>query len=159
MALLVTLRAKFKALSVLIVGVIMAVMATGCGSGVDDYTGTWMGIDETGRGLSKVYQYDIAISENGTDYTIRVTQSDYQVSLNHSSANWRSTMPHYFTAQMNSDGDLVSDIGVIRADPNNFRLVYGNIYLVRKAKNTEAKFKYVARKEIEQLYPGIVVND
>ena len=68
-------------------------------------------------------------------------------------------MPHYFSASLNNNGDLVSDIGVIRADHQNFRLIYGNIFLVRKAKNTELKFKYVVRRELEERYPGIVMVD
>ena len=50
-------------------------------------------------------------------------------------------------------------MGIIRADVQNFRLIYGNIFLTRKAKNTELKLKYVIRTEIEQRYPGIRVFD
>ena len=48
---------------------------------------------------------------------------------------------------------------MIKADPANFRLLYGNIPLVRKAKNTELKLKYVVRGEVEAKYPGIEVLD
>lgn len=136
----------------------MAAVTSGCGPS-DEFTGSWMGIDELGGGKSKVYQYDIALSEDGSNYMIRVTQFDYERNINNSQAVWRSTAPHFFHAYRNEKNQLVSDIGVIRADTRNFRLIYGNIYLVRKAKNTEVKFKYIVRNELEQRYPGIMIAD
>lgn len=151
---------RLKAAVLLMVTVMLAaLMLGGCGVSNDEYAGTWMGIDEQGNGNSKIYQYTITPDDSGYGYMIEVVQSDYTVNINHSQARWRSTSPHYFNAQMNANGDLVSDIGVIRADPANFRLIYGNIYLVRKAKNTEVKLKYVARREIESMYPGIMIAD
>lgn len=154
-----TIKTKLKTALLLLVTVFTAFVISGCGNGSDEYVGTWMGLDEVGYGNSKIYEYKIEPSDNGVDYTICVTQYDYEISLNHSSAVWRSTMPHYFNAHLNNNGDLISDIGLIHAEPQNFRLVYGNIFLVRKAKNTEVKFKYVLRREIEAKYPGIIVVD
>ena len=154
-----TFKAKVRAMCLLLGALLVAFVVSGCGNSSDDYVGTWMGINEIGYGNSKVYEFDIELDRNGIDYIICVTQKDYDVSINHSAAEWRSTMPHYFSASLNNNGDLVSDIGVIRADHQKFRLIYGNIFLVRKAKNTELKFKYVVRRELEERYPGIVMVD
>lgn len=157
MSFLSSIKNKIKTALLLVGALCTALIISGCGNGSDEYVGTWMGIDEVGYGNSKIYEYQIALADNGIDYTICVTQYDYNININHSSAVWRSTTPHYFNAQLNNNGDLISDIGVIHAEPQNFRLAYGNIFLVRKAKNTEVKFKYVLRREIEARYPGIVV--
>ena len=113
----------------------------------------------SGCGMSSdVYQYEIETSEDGEGYIIRVTQFNYNVDMTQTTAVWKESAPHFFRARLDK-GNLVSDIGVIKADPANFRLLYGNIPLVRKAKNTELKLKYVVRGEIEAKYPGIEVLD
>ncbi len=141
----------------LFAALIVAFTTAGCGMSSDDYVGTWMGLDEHG-GNAQVYQYDIAISENGDDYIIRVTQFDYKVSMNYDTAVWKASSPHFFRGHLDK-GMLVSDIGIIKADPANFRLLYGKINLVKKAKNTELKLKYVVRNQLEAKYPGIEILD
>ena len=136
---------------------VVAFTTSGCGMSSDDYVGTWMGLDQHG-GNSHVYQYEIETSEDGEGYIIRVTQFNYNVDMTQTNAVWKESAPHFFRARLDK-GNLVSDIGVIKADPANFRLLYGNIPLVRKAKNTELKLKYVVRGEVEAKYPGIEVLD
>ena len=140
------------------VAVLLGVMTVSCGNLDDPYVGTWMGLAEIGGGNSKLYEYQIEADDDGT-YSISVVQYDYDVSINHAQAVWRSTSPNYFAGQLNNRGELTTTMGIIRADVQNFRLIYGNIFLTRKAKNTELKLKYVIRTEIEQRYPGIRVFD
>ena len=149
---------KFRRTIVIMVAVLLGVMTVSCGNLDDPYVGTWMGLAEIGGGNSKLYEYQIEAEGDG-NYTISVVQYDYDVSINHAQAVWRSTSPNYFAGQLNHQGDLITTMGVIKADVQNFRLIYGNIFLTRKAKNTEMKLKYVIRAEIEQRYPGIRVFD
>lgn len=149
---------KFRRTIVIMVAVLFSVMTVSCGNLDDPYVGTWMGLAEIGGGNSKLYEYQIEAEGDG-NYTISVVQYDYDVSINHAQAVWRSTSPNYFAGQLNHQGDLSTTMGVIKADVQNFRLIYGNIFLTRKAKNTEMKLKYVIRAEIEQRYPGIRVFD
>ena len=149
---------KFRRTIVIMVAVLFSVMTVSCGNLDDPYVGTWMGLAEIGGGNSKLYEYQIEADGAG-NYTISVVQYDYDVSINHAQAVWRSTSPNYFAGQLNHQGDLITTMGVIKADVQNFRLIYGNIFLTRKAKNTEMKLKYVIRAEIEQRYPGIRVFD
>ena len=149
---------KFRRTIVIMVAVLFSVMTVSCGNLDDPYVGTWMGLAEIGGGNSKLYEYQIEAEGDG-NYTISVKQYDYDVSINHAQAVWRSTSPNYFAGQLNHQGDLITTMGVIKADVQNFRLIYGNIFLTRKAKNTEMKLKYVIRAEIEQRYPGIRVFD
>ena len=141
-----------------VVALLLSCMTTSCGNLDDPYVGTWMGLAEIGGGNSKLYEYEIKADGDG-NYSISVVQYDYDVSVNHAQAVWRATSPHYFVGQLTPRGDLSTTIGVIRSDPSNFRLIYGNIFLTRKAKNTEVKLKYVIREEVEKRYPGIKVFD
>lgn len=149
---------QFRRTVVIMVAVLLSVMTVSCGHLDDPYVGTWVGLAEIGGGNSKLYEYQIELDDDGT-YTLSVVQYDYEVSINHAQAVWRATSPNYFAGQLNQKGDLITTMGVIRADIQNFRLIYGNIFLTRKAKNTELKLKYVIRSEIEQRYPGIMVFD
>lgn len=149
---------KFRRTIVIMVAVLLGVMTVSCGNLDDPYVGTWMGLAEIGGGNSKLYEYQIEADGDDT-YSISVVQYDYDVSINHAQAVWRSTSPNYFAGQLNNRGELTTTMGIIRADVQNFRLIYGNIFLTRKAKNTELKLKYVIRTEIEQRYPGIRVFD
>lgn len=152
------LSQKLRALSVLMVALLLALMTASCGNLDDPYVGTWMGLAEIGGGNSKLYEYEIERDSDGT-YSLSVIQYDYEVNINHSQAHWRATAPHFFVGQLNSKGELMTTIGVLKADVSNFRLIYGNIFLTRKAKNTEVKLKYVIRSEVEQRYPGIRIVD
>lgn len=150
---------KLKFIIVAFMAIFMAFSFSGCGSSIDDYTGVWMGLDERGGAKAKLYQYEIDLSNDGVSYTIKVTQFDYDISATGQQAQWRASTPHLFSGYKDGSGNLVTEIGVIRSEPNNFRLVYGNINLVRKAKNTEVKLKYVLRSNVEATYPGIAIAD
>ena len=139
--------------------VLLSLGVSGCGQKIDDYSGTWMGIDQRPNGGSKIYEYNIAMNNDEVTYTIRVTQYDYKKSFNSRSAQWSNTEPHYVSGYLDTRGHLVSSIGTFVAEPKNFRLIYGNINLVRKAKNVELKLKYVLRNEIEKRYPQIEIID
>lgn len=155
------LRAKFKYLTLAFVAVFLAVIVNGCGISItNEYVGTWMGIDQRAGTQSTVYQYEID-SKGGSDdeFTIKVTRFNYNIDMSQTNAVWKESSPHFFIGKLNDQGVLVSDIGNIVAEPENFRLKYGSIILVRKAKNTEVKLKYVVRKQVEQAYPGISVLD
>lgn len=158
MSLLSTIKFQKTSIGILAAILSFVLLATGCEARSDDYAGTWMGVDES-RGNPIVFEYEIDPSDTGNGYTIKVTQSQYQNNVNNSATAWVSTAPHFFTGKLDGNGNLVSDIGVIKADPGNFQLKYGNISLVRKAKNTEVKLKYVARNYIESKYPGIAIGD
>lgn len=158
MALLTTFKSRKASIGIFAALLGIMLFITGCEARDSDYTGSWMGVDES-RGNPIVFEYDIAPAQNGNGYTITVTQSQYKNNVNNSVSEWMSTAPHFFTAQIDNKGQLVSDIGIIKADPANFQLKYGNIALVRKAKNTEVKLKYVARDWIEKTYPGINIAD
>lgn len=135
------------------------VVFSGCSKPTgDDYVGTWMGIDDSRNNYS-VYQYDIAANQNGRDYVVRVTQYHYDITSVEGLAVWTATQPHYFRAVIDQNGDLMSDIGKIVADPANFRLKYGDINLIRRSKNTEAKLKFVARSNLEKQYADMKFND
>lgn len=153
------LRGKFKFILVAFMAIFMATSFIGCGNSLDNYSGIWMGLDERGGAKAKLYQYEILPSDDGVTYTIRVTQFDYDINPSAQQAQWRESLPHFFNGYVDGKGNLITDIGVIRADPGNFRLLYGNISLVRKAKNTELKLKYVLRSNVEATYPGIAIAD
>lgn len=135
-----------------------ALLLSGCGRSIDDYTGTWMGIDESESNFS-VYQCDIIASENGSDVVVRMTQYRYKLSNNNKIAIWTATDPHYFNAFLDRDGNLVSDIGVFQAKPSTFQLIYGDIFMTRRAKNTESKFRSIARDQLAKNYPELVFKD
>lgn len=157
MSWLVALK-KFKLVCTLAVLSCCVLVFSGCGRTVSDYTGIWMGIDESGNNYS-VYQCDIAASANGQDVTIRMTQYRYELTNNNKLAVWKATAPHFFNGYLDRDGNLVSDVGVIKAKPSSFQLVYGDIIMTRKAKNTEVKLKYVARDKLSSMFPELMFND
>lgn len=157
MSWLVALKRIRLAFIVLFVAMATLVFSA-CSRNVGDYTGSWMGIDETGNNYS-VYQCDIVAVEDGNAVTIRMTQYRYVLSSQNKIAVWQATEPHYFQGYVNSEGNLVTDIGVISAKPDTFQLQYGNITMTRKAKNTEVKFKYIARNHLEEQYPEMLFND
>lgn len=152
------IRHKLKMFLAMVVAVV-AVTLSGCGTSPEDYVGTWMGLDERGGVHAKVFQCEVVQSQRSGYYTIRVSQMDYEINTAQNVAMWRSAPGHYFNGRLDKDGNLVTDIGTIKADTKNFRLLYGNIALVRKAKNTELKLKYIIRNNIEQAYPGINIQD
>lgn len=149
---------KFK-LWLVMLGTLLSMSLSGCGTSPDDYVGIWMGLDERGGVHAKVFQCEILQSQNAGNYTIRVSQFNYEINSTGTAAQWSASAQHYFNGHIDSSGNLVTDIGTIVADSKNFRLLYGNISLVRKAKNTEVKLKYVLRDKIAAAYPGISIAD
>lgn len=149
---------KFKSACVVAFLSCCVLVMTGCGRNIDDYTGSWMGVDEVNNNFA-VYQCDIMASANGSDLTIRMTQYRYEVTNDGKIAVWTATKPHYFNGRLDRDGNLVSDIGVLSAKPGTFQLMYGDIAMTRKAKNTEVKLKYLARDRLSALYPDMIFND
>ena len=159
MSLITLISRKFRSMTVAVVAVIFAMTMGGCGNSIDDYSGTWIGLDERGGPHATIHQYEIVPGKNESEYIIRVTTSDYEVTPNATKARWRSTEPHMFSGRLDPKGNLITDIGVIKADPRKFRLIYGNIFLVRKAKNTELKLKYVIRDSLKAAHPEIAIED
>lgn len=149
---------KLKATCLVLCVALAALIASACSRGVNDYTGSWMGIDDTSSNYS-VYQCDILAREDSDAVTIRMIQYRYVLTNKNQLAIWQGTEPHYFQGVIDSEGNLVTELGVISARPDTFQLQYGKITMTRRAKNTEAKFKYLARTNLQNKYPDMLFND
>lgn len=149
---------KFRLACVVMLVACCAFIVSACSRTAEDYTGSWMGIDDSGANVA-VYQCDIMANANSKDLTIRMIQYRYDLTNNNKIAVWKATNPHYFNGTLNKDGDLISDIGLISAKPNSFQLLYGDIVMTRRAKNTEVKFKYLARQRLQAQYPELMFNE
>lgn len=148
---------KFRLTCLVLCAACFALILTGCGRSAKDYTGTWMGLDDSGENYA-VYQCDIAAREDGEEFTIRMIQYRYKISGSGKFAVWEATNPHYFNGYLDKEGNLVSDIGVIKAKPSTFQLLYGDVIMTRRAKNTELKFKRIARDHLEKVRPDLIFN-
>lgn len=149
---------KFRLACLVLFAACFALILTGCGRSAKDYTGSWMGLDDSNTNYA-VYQCDIAEREDGNDFTIRMIQYRYKIAPSSKVAVWEATNPHYFNGYIDKDGNLVSDIGVIKAKPSTFQLIYGDVIMTRRAKNTEMKFKHIARENLKKSDPNLMFNE
>ncbi len=124
----------------------------------DDYIGTWVGIDESNPRDVVLYEYEI-VTAGADQYAIKLMRSHYEIDQTYG-AVWTSTPPRFLMAQFDPEaGILQAPFGQLTFSTSKGTLQFGNITFVRKAKNTELKFKYVARRVVERLYPQLPITD
>ncbi len=129
-----------------------------CSPYQSDYLGTWIGIDDTSPNYA-VYEYSIVDAGSGR-CSVRVTMLTYELNDTRDALVWTSSFPRYFPGTFNSSsGRLETDFGSLSYEIGSGNLRYNGITFVRKAKNTELKFKYVARDHLKSLYPDIPIVD
>ncbi len=149
-----------KALSLLLLP--LAFVLASCTAYKDDYTGTWIGLDESGQNYI-VYEYmftDVATPGNENALSVRVIRKSYEFNPEKTILSWTETIPHYFPCVYDEDTGIVSTpFGPIEFEVKSGSLIYNNIHFTKKAKNTELKLKYVARDHLKTLYPEIPIND
>lgn len=149
---------KIKALMAICIFMLLSVC--GCTPSLDSYLGTWVGIDENNPKNIVVYEYQIAeAGEN--QLSISVIRKAYELSQSNEYYIWTESIPRYFPAVYNpKDKGIVSTpFGLLKYDIGVGNIKYGNITFVKKAKNTELKLKYVARKAVKEMSPKIPIID
>lgn len=126
----------------------------GCTPAIDDYAGTWVGLDERNPEHSSVYEYQIA-EAGDNQLSVRVIKKSYEYSQTSDVYVWTESAPKYFPAlySPNEGGAISTPFGILKYDVATGGLDYNNIRFVKKAKNTELKLKYVARKHISDSKP------
>ena len=142
-------------------GVLLAAAAlwlAACTPYYEDFMGTWVGIDESNPQDIVLYEYEI-VSAGGQDYAIRLTRSSYVINDDFG-AVWTTSQPRFLLARYNpDDGSVTAPFGTLTYSTKSGNVVFGNINFVRKAKNTELKLKYVARRAVEKYYPDVPITD
>lgn len=148
-------KRSFDSLMLLFVATIML---ASCTPYPKDYVGYWVGIDETVDGCP-LYEFSIA-SMSETTFTVKVIQKRYNLRPDNSAIVWLESPPKYYEGIYDpNDGVLICAFGIFDYSVKNGSMKLGNINLIRKAKNSEVKLKYVARKIFATKYPDIPIAD
>lgn len=138
---------------------LFSILLCSCNAKLNQFEGTWIGIDESNQNQIVMYEYEIAMAEHNK-VSIRVIRSAYEYNDTMNTVYWTASLPKYFPGTfMEKDGVIVTPFGVLEYSVAYNNIVYNKINFIRKAKNSELKLREVARNVALQRYPEAVFAD
>ncbi len=147
-----------KYLNVFIIS-LFSILLCSCNAKLNQFEGTWVGIDESNPNQIVMYEYEIALAEQDK-VSIRVIRSAYEHNDTMNTVYWTASLPKYFPGTFKAkEGVIVTSFGVLEYSVAYNNIVYNKINFIRKAKNSELKLREVARNVALQRYPEAVFAD
>ncbi len=135
------------------------VLLTACTPYKTDYFGIWQALDDSGPD-NVVYEYMITDGDTENGVTVRVIRKSYEFNRERTFLVWTESNPYYFSGSYDPDGGAVTvPFGVIIFEVTSGSLLYNNLRFAKRGRNTEAKLKFVARKNLKMAFPDVPVVD